>query len=139
MRSNKTDGYHENGGFGSRRFFARLLNEQENPIYIGIHMNKFPEEKYKGLQVYYSKSNEKSKELALNVQKNTYTYIQKDNKRVPKAADSSIYVLSSLDCPAILVECGFMSNTEELALLKTEEYRRNVSAVIFISSLSVEP
>ena len=118
---------------------VKITEEQTNPVYIGIHMNKFPEEKYKGLQVYYSKNNEKSKEFALNVQKNTYTHIQNNNKRAPKAGDSSIYVLSSLHCPAILVECGFMSNKNELANLKSNEYRRDIATVIFISALSVEP
>ena len=118
---------------------VKITNEQENPVYIGIHMNKFPQEKYKGLQVYYSKNNGKSKELAANVQKNTHMYIQNDNTRASKEADSSIYILSSLDCPAILVECGFMSNKEELALLKTEAHRRNIATVIFVSALSTEP
>ena len=113
---------------------VRIAKEQENPIYIGIHMNKFPEKKYSGLQVYYSKNNEKSKLFAQNVQKNTHTYVQNSNNRSPKRADSSIYVLDSLDCPAILVECGFMSNDRELALLKTESYRRNIAAMIFISA-----
>ncbi len=118
---------------------VRITNEQESPVYIGIHMNKFPQEKYKGLQVYYSQNNQKSKDFAINVQKNTHTYVQNDNARIAKSGDSSIYILSSLDCPAILVECGFMSNGEELALLKTERHRRNIATVIFISALAVEP
>ena len=101
-------------------------------------MNNFSQSKYKGLQVYYSKNNEKSRILAENVQKNTHTYIQNDNKRHIKQADSSIYILNSLTCPSILVECGFMSNDEELSLYKTEGYRRDIATVIFISSLSVE-
>ena len=117
---------------------VRVTEEYENPVFIGIHMNNFSQSKYKGLQVYYSKNNEKSRIFAENVQKNTHTYIQNDNKRHIKQADSSIYILNSLTCPSILVECGFMSNDEELSLYKTEGYRRDIATVIFISSLSVE-
>ncbi len=117
---------------------VRVTEEYENPVFIGIHMNNFSQSKYKGLQVYYSKNNEKSRIFAENVQKNTHTYIQNDNKRHIKQADSSIYILNSLTCPSILVECGFMSNNEELSLYKTEGYRRDIATVIFISSLSVE-
>lgn len=117
---------------------VRITKEQENPVYIGIHMNKFPQSKYRGLQVYYSKNNEKSRILAENVQKNTHTYIQFDNKRQIKQADSSIYILDALDCPSILVECGFMSNAEELNLYKSEEYRRDIATVIFASTLNIQ-
>ncbi|MBQ8393130.1 MAG: N-acetylmuramoyl-L-alanine amidase [Clostridia bacterium] len=115
---------------------VRITNEQQSPVYIGIHMNKFPDARYSGLQVYYSKNNETSKLLAENVQKNTHAYIQNTNKRAIKRADSSIYILDSLDCPAILIECGFMSNSNELVLLKSTEYRRDLATVIFISAIN---
>lgn len=115
---------------------VRLTEEHADPVYIGIHMNKFTVEKYRGLQVYYSKNNESSAYLANSVQKDTSKYLQPDNKRIIKRADSSIYVLDKLSCPAILIECGFLSNNEELSLLKTEEYRRELSLVIFTSCIS---
>ena len=99
-------------------------------------MNKFPDPKYGGMQIYYSKNDEKSHILADNVQKNYETYIKNANKRTIKAADSSIYVLNNLSCPAILVECGFLSNPNDVVNLKTEEYRRSLCLVIATSTLS---
>ncbi|MBQ9744050.1 MAG: N-acetylmuramoyl-L-alanine amidase [Clostridia bacterium] len=115
---------------------VKITNEQQSPVYIGIHMNKFPDERYSGLQVYYSKNNEKSKLLAENVQKNTHAYIQNTNNRAIKRADGSIYILDSLNCPSVLIECGFMSNPNELELLKSQEYRRDLATVIFISAIN---
>jgi N-acetylmuramoyl-L-alanine amidase len=98
-------------------------------------MNKFQESKYSGLQVYYSKNNDLSKELALTVQDNVKSLLQKENKRKIKAADSSIHILNSLECPAVLIECGFLSNEQELKCLKNESYRASLSLIIFSSIL----
>ena len=115
---------------------VKITNEYENPVFISIHMNKFYDPKYGGMQIYYSKNNSESKILGENVQKNYETYIKNANKRAIKSADSSIYVLKNLSCPAILVECGFLSNAKDVASLKTEEYRRTLCLVIATSALS---
>ena len=115
---------------------VRIANEYENPVFISIHMNKFYDPKYGGMQIYYSKNNSESKILGENVQKNYETYIKNANKRAIKSADSSIYLLNNLSCPAILVECGFLSNAKDVASLKTEEYRRALCLVIATSALS---
>ena len=110
---------------------VKITQEYENAIYLGIHMNKFSLEKYSGAQVYYSKNDTSSEILARNIQNSTKLYLQKNNKRQVKPATSSIYVLNSLHCPAVLVECGFLSNQSELELLKDEEYRAKLALVIF--------
>ena len=114
---------------------VKITEEEDNPIYVGIHMNKFQESKYSGLQVYYSKNNDLSKSLASLVQNNTREYLQADNKRKIKQADSSIHILDSLECPAVLIECGFLSNEQEVASLKDSNYKASLSLVIFSSIL----
>ena len=108
-----------------------MAEKYENCIFVSIHMNKFPVAKYSGLQVYYSPNNEESARLAEVIRSNTAAYLQKDNTRNTYAADSSIYVLNNIKVPAVLVECGFLSNPEEAALLGTEEYQNKLAAVIF--------
>ncbi len=115
---------------------VKITKEYPLPVYVGIHMNSFSSSRYSGLQVYYSKNNKESKAFADYVQKNTSTYLQNNNTRKTKEADSSIFILSNLDCPAVLIECGFMSNETELANLKSSIYRQKLSSVIFASSLS---
>ena len=102
-------------------------------VFVSIHMNKFPVRKYSGLQVYYSKNNDESKPLADALQSAAASFIQPGNTRQTKAAGDEIYLLSKLTCPAVLVECGFLSNPEELELLKTEEYRNKLATVIAIT------
>ena len=109
----------------------KLAREQENCIFVSIHMNKFPVEKYSGLQVYYSKNNAESLLLAEAIQQKACEFLRKGNARTVKAADSSIYILHHIEVPAVLVECGFLSNPEEAALLQTESYRNKLAAVIF--------
>ena len=114
---------------------ARLAMSEkyDNCIFVSIHMNKFPVAKYSGLQVYYSPNNEESARLAEVIRNNTVTYLQKDNTRNTYAADSSIYILNNIKVPAVLVECGFLSNPEEAALLQTDEYQNKLAAIVFAS------
>ena len=93
-------------------------------------MNKFSEEKYKGLQVFYSPNNLLSESVALLVQGNVKEYLQPYNTRSIKRGDSSIYLLDRLECPSILIECGFISNNEEREKLVDEEYQNLLAFVI---------
>ncbi len=113
----------------------RIAEENDPDIFAGIHMNAFPQSKYSGLTVYYSKNDPSSIRAAEGVRNNIIEHIQPNNTREMKAAGSNIYLLDRLDCPAILIECGFLSNETECALLSTSEYRQQLSFVIF-SSLS---
>ena len=109
----------------------RIAEEKENSIYVGIHMNKFPEEKYSGLQVYYSPNNPLSQEIATNIRDTVKENLQPNNKRSIKRSDSSIYVLNGAQIPAVLVECGFLSNQNELARLKDKEYQSSLAMSLF--------
>ncbi len=111
----------------------KIASEYENALYLGIHMNKFSQEKYSGAQIYYSKNNDLSKKVAGNIAGNIKEYLQPDNNRQIKGADSSIYILNNIENPAVLIECGFLSNENELSLLKNEEYRAKLALVIFSS------
>lgn len=110
---------------------VQIAEEQENAVFVSIHMNKFPVEKYHGLQVWYSRGDKRSAEFADAVQKKTAAILQPQNTREIKAADSSIYVLDHLDIPAILVECGFLSNAEETRLLASKSYQNKLAAVLY--------
>lgn len=112
---------------------SRLKLAQETPegILVSIHMNSFSQAQYHGLQVYYSPHHRDSAILAEAVQEQVKTYLQPDNSRKIKPADSSIYLLAHCDRPAVLIECGFLSNPEECSKLGDEEYLGELSTVIF--------
>ena len=112
----------------------RIAEESGSELYIGIHMNKFPKEQYRGLQVYYSGNTESSKDAAILIQSYAKKYIMPENNREIKKATNAIYILNRIKIPAVLIECGFLSNPDECAALKTPEYRLKLASVIFASS-----
>ena len=116
----------------------KIAEEQENSIYVGIHMNKFPEEKYNGLQVYYSPNTELSKEIASCIRDTVKATLQPNNNRNIKRGDSSIYILNEAEMPAVLIECGFLSNKEELDLIKNRDYQKSLTLCLFSSLVKYE-
>lgn len=111
----------------------RIAEESDAELYIGIHMNKFPEQKYKGMQVWYSPNCTSGKTAAEYIRSYSKTYLDPSNERETKAAGKSIYILNRITVPAVLVECGFLSNDEERNLLLDTDYQSRVAAVIFSS------
>lgn len=101
------------------------------PVFISIHMNNFTSRNYSGLQVWYSKNDERGKLLADCIQKSARENLDSENKRETKAAGSSIYVLDRIKVPAVLVECGFLSNPDECAKLREDEYQTALAMTIF--------
>ena len=114
----------------------KITNSYENPILVSIHMNYFAQTQYSGLQVWYSKNDARSKILANHIQANVKSTLQPNNNRVTKEATSSIYLLHNATCPAVLVECGFLSNPEEARALNDENYREKLANVIFQSIIT---
>lgn len=112
---------------------VQLAQECENAIFVSIHMNRFPVEKYSGLQVYYSENHENSIVLAQAVQTVAEEALRNTHGRKVKSAGDSIYIMAHLEIPAVLVECGFLSNFEETALLKTEDYQKKLAMCLYAS------
>ncbi len=123
---------------GQRKHFdlknrVEIARKHENVVFVSIHMNKFPSDKYKGMQVYYSRNNSNSKTLAQSIQTSTSLYLQTDNKRQIKDSAGKIYLLDMLECPAVLVECGFLSNADDCKALGEEAYRKKLALIISMS------
>lgn len=110
---------------------VEIYNSDENNIVVSIHQNKFEESKYSGTQIFYSE-NPKSEELAEYIRKAVVGLVQPENQRQSKQADGSIYVLRNAEVPAIIVECGFLSNPQELAQLKDFEYQKKLAFAVYM-------
>ena len=109
----------------------RTVEEAGECILISIHQNHFSEGKYSGAQIFYSGNRPESAELAEAVRQNIVSSLQPENKRENKQADGNIYLLKNCHVPAILVECGFLSNEAETEKLCTESYQKNMAAAIY--------
>lgn len=112
---------------------VKIVNETENAVLVSIHQNYFSESKYSGTQFFYAKT-EGSKELAKQMQDNIKFHIATNNTRRPKAAEG-VYLMQHIDCTAVLVECGFISNPEEEAKLRDKTYQNKLCSVI-VTTLS---
>ena len=106
------------------------LTDGKDCVFVSIHQNKFPQDSCSGTQVYYSKNDNRSERLAQAVQECVRTYVQPLNTRQIKSAGSEIFVLDRCRVPAILIECGFLSNPAELLNLKDEEYQKKLACAI---------
>lgn len=116
----------------------KITEQTQNAILVSIHMNSYPLSQYHGLQVWYSPNHPHSHEIADTIQANAQALLQPDNHRKTKSATSSIYLLHHLECPAVLVECGFLSNPEEAAALASEEYRNQLAFLLFLSIMQAQ-
>ena len=85
-------------------------------ILISIHQNKFTESKYSGAQIFYSSNDPESAQLAEKVRGSIVGLLQPDNKRELKKGADGAYILKKAEIPAIIAECGFLSNPEEAKL-----------------------
>ncbi len=107
----------------------RIMNESGASAFISIHMNTYTDSHYRGAQVFYSENDEGSARLAHCIQ-TALLSMDPDNTRVEKAASPSIYLMKQASLPAVIVECGFLSNPEEESLLNTEEYQERLAESI---------
>jgi len=113
-----------------------LAENQKKAIFVSIHMNNFPIQKYSGFQVYYSENSKQSLTLAQTVQDGAQSALGNTMDRKVKPAGDSIYLLAHLEIPAVLVECGFLSNEEERELLKSDAYQKKLALSLSASLLT---
>ena len=108
---------------------ARLRIAQRFPKlpFISIHLNQFSQSNYSGAQVFYGRAGEP---LALMLQQNLRSALDPGNTRVCKPAPEGVFLMKNITAPAVIVECGFLSNPQECALLQQEPYQTKIALAI---------
>ncbi len=106
----------------------RLANSYANAFFISIHQNKYSSAEPRGAQVFYNGS--ESGKYAVILTEEIFKYINRDKKRTAKAISKDIYLLNKVECPAVLIECGFLSNIEEAHKLESDEHQKLLSVLI---------
>ena len=107
---------------------ATMVNEYSPALFISIHQNTFSDKRYSGAQVFYC-SDDKSTAFAQQLQTNFIQTVNPGSNRKPKQA-KGIYLMEHINCCGVLVECGFLTNENEEALLRSDDYQKKISAVI---------
>ncbi len=112
-----------------------MVKEHELCVLLSIHQNYYQDSQYSGGQVFFSKNNPASKTLAQTIQDRIVTNLQPENTRQIKPVGSEIFLLDQSQCPAVMVECGFMSNLKDLTQLKNKQYQINLAYTIAFALL----
>lgn len=112
---------------------VRMVNAVENGLLLSIHQNHYSDSRYSGGQMFWADT-QGSRELAEALQKNFVTHLNPGSNRAAKKCQG-IYLMEHVQCPAVLVECGFLSNAAEEAKLRDGEYQKRICCVI-VSALS---
>lgn len=110
---------------------VKIGNEAEADIFVSIHLNKIPQSEYWGWQTFFKKGNEQSKKLAQSLQSGLNQTIDKENNRESLKIEN-VYIIEHVEIPTAIVECGFLSNPEEKALLENEEYQSKLAWGIYV-------
>lgn len=113
------------------------IEETPNSILISIHQNTFQSKKYRGAQVFFG-LNEDSIPLAQVAQDCLRAGLDQGNSRIPAQIPSSVYLMNHITCPAVLVECGFLSNPAEEQLLQTAEYQTRIAVSLTCAYLNYQ-
>lgn len=112
-----------------------IAKQNTDAIFISIHLNKFSSPSAKGAQMFYAPKSEDAKKLAECLKESVKGFLQPDNHRSIKAGTKSTFLLYYSPIPAVIAECGFMSNTEEFSKLQTDEYQSEMAFSLFCGIL----
>lgn len=113
---------------------CQIINDSGADAVISIHQNSFTSESSKGAQVFYQTTSGEGKVLAEILQEQLVSGLDPENNRVAKA-NSDYYMLKNTQAPMVIVECGFLSNSQEAELLTQEAYQRRVAWTVALGTL----
>ena len=108
---------------------AELANDTPGGVLISVHQNNYPTAGPTGAEVLYA-ATDGSRALGLAAQKNLLDFADLENRRVAAPAPEKLLLTSSVTCPAILAECGFLSNPGEAAKLVSDGYQLKLACAL---------
>ena len=108
---------------------VKLVNDTPGAVLVSIHQNDFPTSQPSGAQVLYARDAD-SESLGKRTHHNLIQCLDPQNRRVAEPAPRSLYLTANVSCPAILVECGFMSNNFEVEKLNDPKYQCSIALVL---------
>lgn len=106
-----------------------MVEGQRNGVLISIHQNSYPDGRYRGAQTFYAPT-EGSRILAQTIQQTLCTALDPDNRRIEKQIPDTIYLMNHVTCPAVLVECGFLTHPQEERLLCSGGYQTKLATAL---------
>lgn len=105
-----------------------IMNEVHPKLVVSVHQNSYTSSEIKGAQVFYYESSDESKKIAEIIQEELRKVDTSNTRKIK--GNSTYYLLKRTEVPAVIVECGFLSNSEEADKLATEEYQEKMAEAI---------
>lgn len=108
----------------------KIMDEAGADIVVSIHLNKFPQTKYHGAQAFFPPNSPNSQKLANEIQNSIRLNVDNANDRVALVKKDQIMILKNLKTTTVVVECGFLSNSDEEKNLATQDYQSRLATAI---------
>lgn len=106
-----------------------IANTSNADLLISIHMNSFPQNYCKGWQIFFQQDNKIGEQISTYIQDGIKETIQTQNNRVPQSINN-VKLVNKSKIPAIVVECGFLSNEDEATMLTQDIYQEKIATGI---------
>lgn len=113
---------------------VETINQTQGGVLISIHQNWYPASSPHGAQVLYAGSSG-SQEFGRFLHESLLKTLDPENRRVASPISEEIYLMRSISCPAVLTECGFLSNANDLSNLINPDYELKLSMVMLSAYL----
>ena len=114
---------------------AALVNETPGAVLLSVHQNNHSAKSASGAQVFFHDDSE-SVLWAQHTQHLLRETLGTDPKREATRIAKKVYLMNHINCRAILVECGFLSNPREDQLLQQEDYQTKLAMVLMSAYLT---
>ena len=111
-----------------------MPSDMQAHIFVSIHQNAYHASNVRGAQTFYYEDSAQSKQLAEAIQAQLRSFLDTENRKEAKA-DDNYYLLKKTATPAVIVECGFLTNSEEAQMLTLENYQEKVAWGIYMGIL----
>lgn len=108
----------------------KIVQSYPDALFISIHQNQYTEPQYFGAQMFYTTNNPSNFKLAQTMQQ-CFRELQPGNDREIKLIDNGLYLFKNTKQPALLIECGFLSNANDAANLSDGDYQKKVAFTVY--------
>lgn len=106
----------------------QFFKDKNADYVVSIHQNSYPDSAAHGAQTFYYTGSGEGKAFAESVQKSLLTFDETNTRQIKHS--NSYYLLKHSHVPAIIVECGFLSNAEETMKLTDPNYQKELAYAI---------
>ena len=117
---------------------VELVNQTDHAVLLSIHQNSLPSvPSVHGAQAFYNER-QGGRELAESIQSALNTAVNTENEKMTREIPKDIYLMNHVQVPAVLIECGFLSNPVETEQLKKPSYQLRLAAAILSGVLTAD-